>query len=381
MWIQKGNSHILITKAGLLASLAWALLAGFTLGPTLAASSEWEDVLRGAKKEGWVVIAHGGNAAPAVRRLYSEGFREDFPDIKVDLTVAGGRSIAPRMLMERRVGKYLWDVYIGGTTTALTFLKPAGVLDPLRPALLLPEVKNPGRWFGGQLDFADTSGTHNLTFAGRLIAPFVVNTKLAKANEIRSYWDLLDPKWRGKIVMQDPRSPGNGLAMATHWYFTPAIGKKFMREFFTKQKVKVTRNSRQLLEWVARGDYPLGLAFSSSYYESIKGQGLPLEIQTAANMKEGSYVTSGSAGLGLVNRAPNPNAAKVYINWLLSKKTQTAWSRASGNWSRRVDVPQDHLNPGIIPKKERISSYQMNYKEQWVSKRREIQAFLRTILK
>ena len=348
-------------------------------GPVVASS--WDQVVGAAKKEGWVAVAHGGNAGPAVRRLYSEGFRKQYPDIRVNLTVAGGRSIAPRILMERRVGKHLWDIYLGGTTTALNILMPAGVLESIWPALLLPEVTDKGKWFGGQLDFSDDAGKYNLTFAGRLIAPIVTNSKLVRASGFRSYWDLLDPKWRGRLVMQDPRSPGNGLAMATYWYFTPAIGKKFMHQLFTKQDVKVTRNSRQLLEWVARGDYPVGLAFSSSILEALKKQGLPYEIQTADKMKEGSYLTAGSASVGLVSNAPHANAAKVYINWLLSKDTQAQWSRASGNWSRRVDVPQDHLNPGIIPQVADIDKYQMNYKEKWVSERKEIQDFLRKIVK
>jgi len=154
-----------------------------------------------------------------------------------------------------------------------------------------------------------------------------------------------------------------------------------MCEFFSKQKVKATRNSRQLLEWVARGDYHIGLAYSSSIYEGLKGRGLPFEIQIADNMKEGCYFTAGVASLGLVNRAPHPNAAKVFINWLLTKKTQTAWSRASGNWSRRLHLTQDHLNPRIIPRQEKLSSYQMNYKEKWVIKRREVQSFMRTLIK
>jgi len=362
-------------------AILWVVLIGFVFSGATAAAGEWDQVLEAAKKEGWLAVAHGGNAGPDVRRLYTEGFMKEFPEIKVNMTVAGGRSIAPRMLMEQRVGKHLWDLYMGGTTTALGFLIPAGLLDDIRPALALPEVMDLKKWFGGQLEFADDAGKYNLVFGGRLVAPFVVNTKLANPAEIRSYWDLLDPKWKGKMVMQDPRSPGNGLAMATHWYFTPALGKKFMSEIFTKQDVKVTRDSRQLLEWVARGDYHIGLAYSSSIYEGLKGQGLPMDVQTADNMKEGSYLTSGVAGVGLVASAPHPNAAKVFINWLLNRKTQTEWSKASGNWSRRLDVPVEHLEAGIVPNPARMDSYQANYLEKWVSKRDEIQKFLRTVIK
>jgi ABC-type Fe3+ transport system substrate-binding protein len=82
-----------------------------------------------------------------------------------------------------------------------------------------------------------------------------------------------------------------------------------------------------------------------------------------------------------VNRAPHPNAARVFINWLLSQETLSAWSRVTGFWSRRVDVPHDHLEPGLIPKPEKMSSYQLNYKEEWVDKREEIGKFINTLIK
>ena len=98
-------------------------------------------------------------------------------------------------------------------------------------------------------------------------------------------------------------------------------------------------------------------------------------------IKEGSYLTTATASLGLMNRAPHSNAAKVYINWFLTKEAQTAYSRASTYWSRRVDVPTDHLEQAIVPKAEKYDSYQANYKEKYVAMRDEIVDFLRTAMK
>ncbi len=364
-------------------TLGLILMASF---PGLAAAEresqvEWNRTLQAARKEARVAVMHGGGASSAMRRLFKEGFEGKFPRIKVELLVAGGRSIAPRALAERRAGRYGWDVYIGGTTTALRLLMPAGAFDPIGPAFILPEVSDPSKWFGGKIDFADDARTYNLAFGGYVIPPFAFNTNLVKKDDIRSFWDLLDPKWRGKILMFDPRQPGAGLASATFAYVQPSLGKEFLRRLLSEQKITLVRNYRQLLEEVARGNYHLGIGVHQGIYNELSSKGLPLGRFSADNIKEGSYLTTATASIALVNRAPHPNAAKVFINWFLGKDAQLAYSKASGYWSRRVDVSQDHLDPGIVPRPEKYDSYQANYKEKYVRQRGEIVKYLKTIIK
>jgi len=355
--------------------VAWVAAAA---GPAPALASEWDNVVAAAKKEGKVVVAQGGGSGSEIRRLFSEGFHEKYPQIDVDLTVAGGRSIAPRVLTERRVGKYLWDVYMGGITTAATILLPAGVFDPMKPALLLPEVGDVNQWFGRELEFADPQASSILVFGGYVIPPFAYNTGLVKKSDIRSFEELLEPKWRGKIVMNDPRQPGSGLASAIYWYTTPGLGKEFIRRFFTEQDVKLSRDYRQQMAWLARGDYLLAIGHNNDIYKEFLKNGLPVGLFTADDVKEGSYINAAVAGLGLINRAPHPNAARVYLNWLLSKETQTRWSKISGFWSRRLDVPSDHLDPATVPRKGK--AYRTNYQQDWVEKSSEVAKFVRSLV-
>ncbi len=361
------------------------MLGGLLAGsPGVAQSNsktEWAKTLKAAQKEGHFALIHGGGASSSMQRLFKEEFPKQFPKIKIELIVAGGRSVAPRVLAERRAGRFGWDVYIGGTTTALRLLMPAGAFDPVRNGLILPEVIDPSKWFGGKIDFADDAETYNLAFGGYVIPPFAYNTNTVKGDEIRSFWDILDPRWRGKIIMFDPRQPGAGLASATFSYIQPALGKEFLRRLFTEQKVTLVRNYRQLIEEVARGNFQLGIGVHQAIFNELKSKGLPLGRFAADDLKEGSYLTTATASLGLMNRAPHPNAARVFINWFLSKDAQHKYSIASGYWSRRVDVPQDHLDKGIIPKAEKYDSYQANYKEKYVKRRDEIVKFLRTLIK
>jgi len=363
----------------LVTAFPWAMVA--YAASNAGEREKWEQVKAAAEKEGRVSVAHGGTASPEVAAAIKDGFRKKFPNIEIEFVVAGGRSIAPRILMERRAGRYLWDVYMGGTTTALTYLVPASILDPIQSVLVLPEVTRGENWLGGELDFADDAKRYDLVFGGIIQPTAVINSKLVQKDKIQSLMDFLDPKWKGKIVMFDPRGAGVGLATVVFWYTTPGLGKDYIRRFFTEQEVKLSRDPRQQLEWVARGDYSIAIGVNLGFYDNLKKEGLPVELLNADDLKEGSYLTSGIASMGLVNRAPHPNAAAVYINWLLSKDGQTIWSRATQYPSRRVDVPTDHLNATTVPRSEKLSSYQQNYKEKIVNMRGEIVAFLRTVIK
>ena len=368
-------------KAGVLVGFVCAVSVLCAPRRITAATAQWDKLVTAAQKEGKVVVAAGGAMGNKTRRLVTEGFQKQFPGIQVEMTVGGGRDLAPRMLMERRAGRYLWDVYMGGTTTALSYLVPAGILDPIQPVLVLPEITDKSRWLGGNFDFADDAAKYSLAFVGYVKPPFAFNSNLVKAKDFISYWDLLDPKWKGRIALQDARRPGAGLGWVTFCYVQPALGKEFLGRFFSTQDIKLVADYRQLTEWVSKGDVAIGIGHSPDFYDEFKNKGLPLGEVTADDLKEGSYITAAAGSVSLVNRAPHPNAASVFINWLLTKDTQAAWSESSGYPSRRLDVPHGHLNPGVVPKQQKLSLYIANYKENLTNRRDEIRAFLGTVLK
>lgn len=343
--------------------------------------AEWDKTVAAARKEGKVAILHGGGASVAMQNMLKDNFQKAYPGIQVDMLVGGGQNVTPRVLAERRAGRHDWDVYIGGTTTALTLLIPAKVLDPIPPVLILPEVADGKKWFGGEIDYADNTETYNLAFGGYVQPPFAYNTKLVKPDALQSWWDLLKPEWRSKLIMFDPRAPGTGLASATFIYAQKGLGKEYLRKLLVEQKYDLSLDYRQILEETARGNYLLGWGVHLGIYDELSKKGLPLGRFPVDRIKEGSYLTTATASLGLMNGAPHSNAAKVYINWFLTKEAQTAYSRASTYWSRRVDVPTDHLEQAIVPKAEKYDSYQANYKEKYVAMRDEIVDFLRTVMK
>ena len=213
-----------------------------------------------------------------------------------------------------------------------------------------------------------------------MIPPFAFNTQMVKTSDVHSYWDLLEPRWKGKIVMLDPRTPGAGLAFATFCYFQSSLGKEYLKRLLVDQKVVLVRDYRPVLEEIARGNYLLGIGIHQGIFDELVSKGLPLGRFTANDLKEGSYLTTATDSIGLINKAPHPNAAKVFINWFLDKDTQRKYSQASGTWSRRTDVVPDYLDPAIVPKIDKYDSYQANYKENYVKKRGDIGRYLKTLI-
>jgi ABC-type Fe3+ transport system substrate-binding protein len=137
-------------------------------------------------------------------------FENKFPEIQLITASTPAAETGPRIMAERRAGKYLWDICICGPTTPYTILYPARALDPIKPALMLPEVIDVSKWWGGNHQYMDTDANTIFVFLGTVDMPSLYyNRNAVEPKEFRSYQDLLKAKWRGKIIALDPRQPGD----------------------------------------------------------------------------------------------------------------------------------------------------------------------------
>lgn len=309
---------------------------------------KWDNTLSEAKKEGKVVVF--GPPGEAIRRAMTDGFARAFPDIRIEYS--GGRSAeqATRLKAEREGGIYSADIMLGGPTTANFQLKPIGALDPIRPGLILPEVTDLKFWRDNRLDFSDKEQTFNLVFVGQANVPLIYNGKQVKREEVDELQKLLDPKLTGKIVINDPLVSGSGVPFFRHIWV--ALGPEKASDYYRKLRAQagaVDRDQRRQIEWIAQGRYAVLLAPSVGVMAQLIERGLRFEImETWKDI--GTHIGSSFGTVMLINRAPQPNAAKIFMNWVLSKDGQTAWSKAMIHASRRLDVPHDHLPPYTIPK-------------------------------
>ena len=161
-----------------------------------------------------------------------------------------------------------------------------------------------------------------------------VDTDQVKDGELKSFKDLLAPKWKGKIAVSDPRTIGS-----TFWPLTVArlrLGDGIMKQLLVDQEPVLSRDRNQLTEFMVRGRYPIGIGLNVLALQDFQAHGVGKNVKTLA-LPELDYQAAGSV-VWLLNRAPHPNAAKVFINWLLTKEAQAAWAKELQTNSRFAGV-------------------------------------------
>ncbi len=317
---------------------------------------EWNRMLSEAKKEGKVVvyISAGGD----IRVALSQAFNEKY-GISVEVVTATGSELGVKIPREQKAGLYLADVLIGGTTAAINVLKPGGYLEPLEPVLILPEVVDPKGWWAEKLPWVDRENRYILSFLAYPSSPLAINTDLIKSEEIRSYGDLLNPRWKGKIVMQDPTISGTGLV--TFRITAQKMGLDYMQNL-AKQNPTIVRDRRLPIEWLSQGRYTIDIAPDSSVINDFIRAGAHLQEITPG---EGAHLTGGYGTLALPAKAPHPNASRIFINWLLSREGQTVFSKSLLNQSARVDISVDFLQRTTV--RQPGVDYYWTYTEEWLT--------------
>ena len=358
------------------------VLCVFLFGTAHGASANdpaWEKIVAAGKKEGKVVVF--GPPGPDVRDAFTLGFQKKYPEIEVDFNGMQGAQVAPKLMAELKAQQYRTDLIVAGTTTALEGLAPVNAIVPIEPFLVGPEVRDLSKWRAGKLHFSDDAGKYNLVYGNRVQVAFVHNRDSLAPAKIKSWKELLNPEWKGKIVMLDPRRAGGGLDISTFWYTNEklGLGKNFIKQLFTTQDIFISNEERQIVDFVARGRYPIAIGPSGTLTFQLKAQGLPVELFGSAALQERGFVTASNGTISVVKNTPHPNAAKLYLNYLLSNEGQTAWSKASGLASLRRDVPRDHI-PEILLPQEGVS-YQETYREKYVLMRKEIVEFVNTVIR
>jgi iron(III) transport system substrate-binding protein len=338
----------------------------------------WEKIVAAGKKETKLVVF--GPPGPDVRDAFTLGFQKRYPEIEVDFNGMQGAQVAPKLIAELKAQQYRTDLVVAGTTTALEGLAPVNAIVPMQPFLVGPERRDLSKWRAGKLHFSDEAEKYNLVYGNRVQVAFVYNRDSLVPGKIKSWKDLLNPEWKSKIAMLDPRRAGGGLDISTFWYTNEklGLGKNFIKQLFTTQDVFTSNEERQIVDFVARGRYPIAIGPSGTLTFQLRAQGLPVELFGSAGLEEGGFVTASNGTISVVKNAPHPNAVKLYLNYLLSNEGQVTWSKASGLASLRRDVPRDHI-PEILLPQEGVS-YQETYREKYVLMRREIVDFINSVL-
>ena len=284
------------------------------------------------------VVVYSAADADMVNAVVA-AFEKKYPGTKVSTVVAGTGEIIKRMEAEkeRPLGDVGWS------------FGPEAIGD--RKFLFEPYLsKEAGSFFPGQVP-ADRIWTPFTTM------PYVImyNKKLVSEAEKPKAWkDVLDSKWKGKVAYADASKSGSSYTLLVTWltiYGKNETGWKFVEDLL--RQCKVLPKSSMTYQGVANGEYPIGLTFEQAAFEYLKG-GAPIGLIYPS---EGTAITlDGSA---IIKNAPHPNAAKLFLDFTVSKEMQDLMVDKFGRRSVRKDVG----SPAGLPTLDTIKaiSYDLDY--------------------
>ncbi len=303
---------------------------------------KWDSAVAEGKKEGEVVV-YTSQAANTIKQT-GDAFKSKY-GINVSVLSGRGPEILQKVVSEQRGGLYIPDIIMAGGTNIVFSFKPQGLLDKIDPVLILPEVTDPRAWITGAVPYYDKEhyGIGMIASTQRYV---LRNTDMVKPDAVKSYKDLVEPKWKGKVALNDPTVTGSGnsfMAYLVAGVWNMDETKEFMRAL-VKQEVVLSRENRQLIEWIARGKYEIALAPHRETVAEFINLGAPVDLVRTI---EPAKVGAAGGGLSVMAKRPHPNATTVYVNWLLSKEGHAVFVKAFGNPGARVDAPTEGL-PRIL---------------------------------
>ena len=359
----------------LLALTSWILWSALSQSLAQTAAPTWDELVEAAKREGTVVVV--GPAHVEVRRQLPIAFQNRF-GIAMEYIAGPGGVTAAKLRTERSAGVYSADAALAASQTLTSIFYPERMLDPLKPLLVMPEVLDKTKWKRGDLWFPDPEGEYVLRLFNSVWRLFTINTDLVTAEDLKSAKDLLlSPKFKGKIATHDPTFSGVGGNIASHFYVQ--LGEDFVRQLYIDQKPVISRDERQLTDWLLRGTYPIVLGTDEHQVSNMKAEGFPVrEIYNLPGLN--APVTSGNGMLVVFNRAPHPNAAKLFVNWMASKEGLEVYARLLKMSPTRNDIDDSQfVAADSIPKPgvEYFDSFDWQYS---VETKGKVRDFMKELL-
>ncbi|MBF8304202.1 MAG: Ferric transporter ATP-binding subunit [Dehalococcoidia bacterium] len=289
--------------------------------------AEWNKVIEAAKAEGSVVIYAGSDFGGPLRPAIINSFQEKY-GISVSMLVGRGQDALQRVKVEKQIKRQVADMVQQGGTSTSDFLE-ADLADPMEK--LLPELQINKDKFNYSPVY-DPQG--RAVGATDLTLGPLINTNLVKpGDEPKSWFDIINPKWKGKILLADPRRGGAGMSAFQTLQFYKIVDESYFQKLLELDPGLWGGSSQEADNMVARGEYALGFNIAFELAMPLVTEGAPVKF---LDMKEGQSVQTGN--IMLVKDRPHPNAARLLANWLLSAEGQKIIHSSRGSKSIRKDV-------------------------------------------
>jgi iron(III) transport system substrate-binding protein len=306
---------------------------------------EWSQLVAAAKQEGTLSVASGGAPSRQYRPV-ADAFTKKF-GIRVEVSTGNATDTVNRVLAERKAGKYTVDVALISSRENNQRLVPSESLVPFAPLLIHPEVLDKSAWFLGRHWYADKFSKFTFIYHATKEDQYEswYNTDKITAADmatIKKQSDFFEPRWKGKIAGQGMGDP-SGIRQMIDSYFEPDRGPEWVRTYMLNAGVTFTDDRRILETWLVSGRYPLqAIATGTEEYNLLAKKGLP--IKQVRLPKQIGLIRAGGSGccISAFANPPHPNAAKLFVNWFLSKEGQTLTHTlipAIDRQSLRTDIP------------------------------------------
>jgi iron(III) transport system substrate-binding protein len=326
---------------------------GASAAPKAAAKfeQEWAQLIAAAQKEGTLAIASGGAPSRQLRPIL-DVFQKKF-GIKVEMATGSGNDTVTRVLAERKVGRHTIDVALVSLRANNQRLVPSESVVPFAPLLIHPEVVDTSGWYLRRHWYGDKDSRYVFIYHVEQENQYEVwyNSEKIKEAEIatlKKQTDFFDPRWKGKIggeAMED----GSGIRTMVDSYFEPDRGIDWIRTYLLNAGVTFSNDRRILETWLVGGRFPLmAVPTGATELITLAKKGLP--IKQIWMPKQAGYIRAGGSGccISVFSNAPHPNAAKLFVNWFLSREGQSATHTLIPNIDRsslRDDIPAGEVMP------------------------------------
>lgn len=320
--------------------IAAHLFTGFAAPAIIIAAVDARGTLiEGAKKESKLMIYSSVSASDTA--TLSQRFQQKYPFVKPEYLRLGSERLLTRILQEARGGKQFADVFQTGVAEVHLFKEKGMVAKYLSPER------------AAYADyFKDTDGYHTSFFHTAKVLAY--NSRMVPAAKApKSYQDLLDPQWKGKLGLP---SGGGGI----RWFLAmmkemgDEKGEVYMKRL-AAQKPAVGQDISAVTSLMAAGEYPIAVFSNAHQIEQMKSQGAPVEwVPTRP-------VLTTQTVLALPSHPSSPNGAKLYIDFVLSKEGQEL-IRSFNRIPARSDI---EANPPRLTRGLKFAPYKGEWGEEY----------------
>jgi ABC-type Fe3+ transport system substrate-binding protein len=324
-------------------------------------SSEWEDLIKAAQEEGAIVIY--GQATESRERVVKE-FAKKF-DIEVLYQGLRPADAVNKIMAEFEQGKNYTDIYMEGGQSVNTTMYPAGAVEDIRDYIFMPDVVGDEYWHGGfEQGFEMADDTNQYTFGVMPYPSVHINHDVIPEGEITSFEDLLDPKWKGKILFVDYTLPGAGNTTITS--IALEFGKEYVMDLI-EQKGFISHDNRLTAEEWATGNYPIAIGLHNDHANTFIEQGV---VKNWSLLRPEKSSVLHALTIAVIKNPPHPNATKLFVNWFLSKEGQQLFvdNALTVGQSRRTDVQENPNDIGWDEMEYKVSTLEKEAIEirEWV---------------